>query len=180
MLIKHYKIDVMPLVRGKTPLHSATMNGTEQSVRLLLEAGADPNVHLYDSQNTPLHLAITRERLCDDHSLGAVVDMLLKAGADPNASNASNWTPTHDASGKKSWFFSAKKPEISLLLGYGAADILKKLLDHGGDVRARNIYGQTPMDLTRSKECIRLMQQRLRWRECKRRKVVHQSTVTIL
>jgi ankyrin repeat protein len=70
-----------PNVQGKngTPLLAAVTGGDRDMVRLLLEAGADPNSGLgVDGASTALLAASSR-----GHS--GVVKLLLRAGADPNS-----------------------------------------------------------------------------------------------
>ncbi|HEU0068058.1 MAG TPA: ankyrin repeat domain-containing protein, partial [Nitrospiraceae bacterium] len=44
---------------GNTPLHLVVCNGSAECVKLLLEAGADPNTTKGDvNGDTPLHLAV--------------------------------------------------------------------------------------------------------------------------
>ena len=63
--------------RGYTALHMAAKKGHEQNCKMLLEYGANPNVHGDKPKyyQTPLHQATTQK----------VVQHLLKYGADPNA-----------------------------------------------------------------------------------------------
>jgi hypothetical protein len=60
------------LVPGKTALYASASSGNEDAVRILLEAGADPNV---GTTWTPLYTAAFRGHL-------SIVQMLLDAGAD--------------------------------------------------------------------------------------------------
>ncbi|OWY62603.1 hypothetical protein B7486_57545 [cyanobacterium TDX16] len=81
-----------PLTHGRgdsTALHAAVLTGDADSVRLLLEAGADPDAIAYDAF-TPLHLALGLERGADDD----IARLLLEAGADPTlAPNDAVGTP---------------------------------------------------------------------------------------
>jgi ankyrin repeat protein len=68
-----------PLTHGRGPstaLHAAVLAGDAESVRLLLDAGAEPNAVAYGAF-TPLHIAT----LNGDEAL---VDALVAAGADPH------------------------------------------------------------------------------------------------
>lgn len=71
---------------------------------------------------TPLLAAI-----CHKHSVAA--ERLLEAGADPNRVHRLFGTAMHVAAGG------------------GEVHILQSLIDHGGDVNARNAQGQTPLEI---------------------------------
>lgn len=62
--------------QGHTPLHLAVGRGDPDTVKVLLEAGANPNLQDNDGV-TPLTLAKSYA------GMGEVADLLLKAGADP-------------------------------------------------------------------------------------------------
>ncbi|HVC97804.1 MAG TPA: ankyrin repeat domain-containing protein [Pirellulales bacterium] len=71
---------------------------------------------------TPLLAAIVHKRR-------RAAERLLDGGADPNRVHALFGTPVHAATGA------------------GEADLLKLLIDHGGDVNARDAKGQTPLQV---------------------------------
>ena len=73
------------------PLHSASAVGDHASVRALLEAGANANVH-QQGGFTPLHTAAHN----DDATLAR---LLLDHGADPAAKNDAGQTPLEMATG---------------------------------------------------------------------------------
>ncbi len=64
-----------------TPLHAAVQHGREDTVRALLDWGADANARA-DSGQTPLHLCETRE----------IAELLVEAGADPTATDDEHGT----------------------------------------------------------------------------------------
>ncbi len=68
-------------------LRSAAMSGDAALVRLLLDAGADPNAKFVDLPQSILSLAsvINCERQTDPKARDAVIAALLAGGADPNA-----------------------------------------------------------------------------------------------
>ena len=70
-----------------TPLHYAAPYCGADLVKMLLDAGAEPNVADIRGM-TPLMLAVASE-----HQDAAVVALLLKAGADPNARSKTGETP---------------------------------------------------------------------------------------
>ena len=77
---------------GKRPLSAAAERGHERIVRMLLEAGADPN--LPEGRNCPRGFALWAAAR---HGRHAIAELLLEAGADPNAEVESSGTPTSAA-----------------------------------------------------------------------------------
>ena len=71
------------------PLHNAARSGDLSAVKMLLEAGADPDARGRRGA-TPLHEAAYNDNL-------AVVEALLAAGADPDAGERGDETPLHEA-----------------------------------------------------------------------------------
>ena len=92
LLEKHVNVNQID-ENGKSPLLDKLMQAREewlrsQVVKLLLDAGADPNVKSKGLSNTPLHYAAS-------YGLVEIVKMLLAKKADVNARNSEG------ASGKK-------------------------------------------------------------------------------
>jgi ankyrin repeat protein len=77
-------------------------------LKILLEAGADPNEQMLAEEVTPLHFAV----MAGNYS---AVKILLEAGADPNIKDNSGTTPAEMA------FKSLKFRIWSLLKGYGTS-----------------------------------------------------------
>ena len=69
---------------GYTPLIWASSRGHTETVRLLLEAGADVNLTANDGQTALMRAA--------DYGHAEVVELLLKSGADVNAQNENGIT----------------------------------------------------------------------------------------
>ena len=78
-----------------TPLHLAVDQDRDDMVSLLLEFGAEVNVHTFEARLTPLHVAVRNNNL-------AITDRLLEAGADVNSRNKIDHTPLHVAVSTKS------------------------------------------------------------------------------
>ncbi len=103
---------------GFTALHLAAFFGGAETVRALLEAGADPDA---DAENPlrvrPLHSAVaSRDR--------EAVRALLEAGADPNVVQQGGFTPLHSAAHA------------------GDAAMVRMLLEHGADPAAATDDGK--------------------------------------
>lgn len=83
------KNNIVEIMLIRTALHLATCSGNEESVRILLKAGAEVNI--WDSKNkaTPLHCASSK-----GHT--NCLKMLLQHGADVNAGLTSR-SPLHYA-----------------------------------------------------------------------------------
>jgi uncharacterized protein len=111
---------------GLTPLVYAVLADDLDSVKALLDAGADVNqVTLYGW--SPL-LVATQNRF---YKLGAY---LLDHGANVNLSNKGAWTPLYLATDNRnieSGDYPVRKPDMDHL------DYIKLLLAHGADVNAR-------------------------------------------
>jgi len=97
--------------QGFTPLHSAVATDAAASesalVRMLLEAGADPNPKSRSGE-TPLHAAAFTGDL-------EVAELLLTYGADPNATDAKSLTPLDIARDRRN-------TEVAALLHRAAAN----------------------------------------------------------
>jgi ankyrin repeat protein len=103
---------------GSTPLMYAALYGDVDSVRMLLESGADPNIK-NDVSATALMWAV------DDLEKTA---LLLDHGADVNARSDDNRTPLLVAAG---W--------------YGTSEVVKLLLDHGANPSVVGARQFTPL-----------------------------------
>ena len=104
-----------------TPLHLASQMGQIDTVRILIERGADLAAQNKDGE-TPLHFASQKGE-------ADVACMLIERGADVTAQNKDGETQLHLASRK------------------GEADITRILIEHGADVTAQNKDGETPLHL---------------------------------
>lgn len=82
---------------GKSPLHSAALNGNAAMTGYLLDKGADPNIGRSEESphNTPLHDAADQ----------AVANKLMERGADIHATNQHGQTPleAHQMQSHEQW-----------------------------------------------------------------------------
>lgn len=121
-LIATYSID------GFTPLGLACHFGNEETALLLLDCGADVNARSKDGQlnNMAIHAAIAG-------NFEHITRTLIEYGADVNIKCEGEWrqgfSPLHVA-------------------GYfGRESIIKVLLQHHADKKAKNTNGETPYEL---------------------------------
>lgn len=71
---------------GVTGLYYATFWGRYETVKVFLEAGADPNIVWEQNNQTPLHLAASLNRK-------DIAQLLIGYGADTSKKNNKNQTP---------------------------------------------------------------------------------------
>ncbi|MFA5853006.1 MAG: ankyrin repeat domain-containing protein [Spirochaetales bacterium] len=137
---------------GKTPLRLLVeTRAPADMLNLALSSGADPSSRDRFA-NTPLHAALTQKD-------SATASLLLVAHADPFAPNYQGITPTAlalaDTGLLKDFVLAAGLGSADILgegfLHYavraGKADAVKLLLDLGADKTAKNISGETALDV---------------------------------
>ncbi|MDQ3290171.1 MAG: ankyrin repeat domain-containing protein [Bacteroidota bacterium] len=108
---------------GFSPLGLASFFGHADTVKLLLEKGADVNqASKNDWQVQPLHSAVAARSL-------EIATYLLENGADVNSQQQHGFTPLHAAA------------------QHGDAEMIKLLLEHKADINATTSSGETAMDI---------------------------------
>ncbi len=151
---------------GRTSFHCATISGQMETMKVLLELGADVNAQCNsdacDGGCTPLRYAV----LCE-YSL-EVVRLLLEKGAKLNPSTVPMVTPVHDAAALN------LQDALELLLGNGLdanakaangctplhfaacndhTEVVSILLAHGADINAQSNDGATPIYVAAECRC---------------------------
>lgn len=116
---------------GFPVLGYAAFFGHTETLKTLLDAGADPN---HQAQNPmqvcPIHSALA---LPDEAVALAMAESLLSAGADANARQQGGWTALHSAAAR------------------GSIELINLLIRYKADKNARNDDGKTPSDLAMEK-----------------------------
>ena len=103
-----------------TPLKLAVSDRDPQIVKMLLDAGANPNTIVDALNSTPIHFYDFK----GDRTLSEkleILDLLIKAGANVNT-------------GMSPLLHTSSEPEI-----------IKRLIAAGANVNARNLMGETPL-----------------------------------
>ena len=106
--------------RLMTPICWAAYKGKLEVVKMLLEAGSDPNT-ADGNGNCPLHWAVKR-------GFKSTAKLLLDSGADLNQTDGHGQTPL---------YWAAR---------IGHTDVVRMLLNAGADPNRQNILGESPLD----------------------------------
>ncbi|MBN2270416.1 MAG: ankyrin repeat domain-containing protein [Sedimentisphaerales bacterium] len=130
---------------GKTPLHLAVQEDHKDVVQALVSKGADVNAK--DNKGmTPIHLATLR-------NLRDIIDLLISKGANVNTKNEKGETPL-DIGGYNKEIApllisaGARTSTIHNAALWGLVSEVRRFLDEGVDVNAKNEDGWTPLHLT--------------------------------
>ena len=106
--------------RLMTPTCWAAYRGNTEVLKVLLDAGADPNI-ADGYGNSPLHWAAKQ-------GLERIAQLLIKSGADVNSTDKCGQTPL---------YWAAR---------VGHRDVVKVLLSAGADPDKRNVRGESALD----------------------------------
>jgi ankyrin repeat protein len=161
----------------RTPLYFAVDKGHYACAKVLLEAGADPNIVCDTSCGTPLTQACGMdsiemielllahhanpngiERDGDDYFYfplssarsGAAVDRLVAAGADVNARGRYHSAALHSLVGQLDK--NSRAPEIERVVA-----AVQALLAHGADVSSVDMHGQTALSVCKHPAITKLL-----------------------
>ena len=110
---------------GLTPLLFAAREGSVETVRVLVGAGASVNKASVDG-SSPLLVAVQNGHY-------DIARLLLDRGADPNQANTKGWTPLYLAVSNRDALTTAVPPPSS----DGVLDFIKLLLDRGANPNPR-------------------------------------------
>lgn len=126
-LIGSYSMD------GFTPLGLASHFGNEETVKLLLDQGADINTRSKDGNlnNMAIHAAIAGNH---EH----IVKLLIEHGADLDIKCEGKWRPGFTP--------------LHVAAYFGRASMIKMLIEAGADKSAQNDKGETPCEVAISRE----------------------------
>jgi hypothetical protein len=131
---------------GWTPLTAAIAAKQPTAAKILLDAGADPNIAADDEQ----HNGLTALHIAAEQSMEEMVELLLSKGADIHARTFSETTP----------FYRAARG--------GSLSILQMLYSAGSDINSRTWDGWTPLFEAVTCGHVGIVQKLLRWgADCK-------------
>lgn len=111
--------------KGYTALDVAAEQGTAQTIKELLEYGADTEARTKSTQETALHLATVQGSFA---SFNETLQLLLDRNADINATNLESDTVLHLA-----------------IRRMGSVDAIKMLLQKGASTELKGRHGRTPL-----------------------------------
>ena len=143
----------------QTPLSLAIGSGNQELVRILIEAGADPNANVAPDYKVGSHLAYAVEEGDVE-----VVSLLLEAGADPNVSDADLGAPSYRATPLDRAYHNDRADLVRVLMSAGAdpgaagdsmllaaisngnAEMVSTLVEAGADVHGRDARGRSMLE----------------------------------
>ena len=119
-------------------LNGAAFHGHWPLCQFLIERGADPNVPLPETGETPLHAALSH---AGRPHYNLVVQVLLAAGADPNRATI----PSVETGSFMRDCRTRGETPLHRAAAFADLDAIRLLLAAGAVVDARDIHGDTPL-----------------------------------
>jgi cytohesin len=135
----YYSLGVLLELEGNNPLCNAAFNGKFESVKWLIEHGANPNFSFKETGENALHYTICKSSEIDERT--EIVRLLIKAGTDVNKKTikgAPSLCFMRDA------FLKAETP-LHRAAAYGNESIIKLLLDAGANPAEKDANGDSPI-----------------------------------
>lgn len=118
-------------------LNGAAFHGHWPLCAFLIEQGADPNVVLAETGETPLHAAASTQRPAAE----LVVQLLLASGANPNLATIKD---RETGSFMRDCRTKCETP-LHRAAAFGSAGLIERLLAAGAEKTARDASGDTPL-----------------------------------
>ena len=119
-------------------LNGAVFHGHWQLCQFLLESGADANYPLPDSNETPLHAALTGS---NHPAFEHIIALLLAHGADPNRAT----TPGVETGSFMRDSRTKGETPLHRAAAFGSAASMQMLLDAGAQIDAKDANGDSPL-----------------------------------
>jgi ankyrin repeat protein len=119
-------------------LNGAVFHGHERLTAFLIESGADVNLALDDTGETPLHAALCKT---GRPAFDRILKLLLAAGADPNRATIPGVVT---GSFMRDCRTKGETP-LHRAAAFGSLEAIEMLLGAGAEVDARDVNGDTPL-----------------------------------
>lgn len=119
-------------------LNGAVFHGHWQLTQFLLEQGADPNLPLEDSGETPLHSALSAS---NRPVANLIINLLLVYGADPNARTI----PKKETGAFMRDAYTKGETPLHRAAAFGNEDTIQLLIEAGAEKDSRDMNGDSPL-----------------------------------
>lgn len=119
-------------------LNGAVFHGHWQLTQFLLERGANPNIPLKSTAETPLHSALSAS---NRPSANLIVKLLLTHGADPNAKTK---TKAETGAFMRDAYTKGETP-LHRAAAFGNEETINLLINAGAEKDSRDMNGDSPL-----------------------------------